>query len=291
MPRWRYAGAACGHVESRPFSGRWDVRALELVDALERHQESRHALRARNQGNVVADPDQAAILAPILLHDLKSPPLSFEQFGCVLIPDAASRKHDSIPSLILGLVAHASLELRLNAWTIFRVNPVEPELRSRDVISGLNGIRTLNLRRALDATRRWPKRQRAGLPLQRATERSAKSAAVPEWPSSEGCDSARAPHPMPLCNPDRLRGVRRARGARQRIFLSTSDTPEDRRGPGRSGSPSVSQASRGSARHQHVVTLQVERDGEPAFTFHQEQTRLNAATDFGLFDEIRVRVA
>ena len=68
----------------------------------------------------------------------------------VLIPDAAIRKDDSIASPILRLLAHASLELRLNARTVFRVNPVKPEWRSRDVLTRLNGIRTLNLRRALD---------------------------------------------------------------------------------------------------------------------------------------------
>ena len=37
----------------------------------ERHQEPRHALGARNEGHVVADPDRAAVLASVLLLDLK----------------------------------------------------------------------------------------------------------------------------------------------------------------------------------------------------------------------------
>ena len=71
----------------------------------------------------------------------------------VLISDAAIRKDDSIASPIVRLLAHAPLELRLNARTVFRVNPVKPEWRPRDVLTRLNGVRTLNLRRALDDVR------------------------------------------------------------------------------------------------------------------------------------------
>ena len=71
----------------------------------------------------------------------------------VLIPDASIRKDDSIASPILGLLVHAPLELRLNTRTVFRVNPVEPERRSRDVLTRLHGVRALNLRRTLDEVR------------------------------------------------------------------------------------------------------------------------------------------
>ena len=56
----------------RPFSLRDVFR--------ERHDKSRRGLGARNQRHVVAHPDQAAILASILLLDLKLLPLSFQQF-------------------------------------------------------------------------------------------------------------------------------------------------------------------------------------------------------------------
>ena len=41
----------------------------------------RHALGARNEGNVVAYPDQAAVFASVLLLDLKLSSLTFEQLG------------------------------------------------------------------------------------------------------------------------------------------------------------------------------------------------------------------
>src|SRR5882724_2220106 len=55
---------------------------LALSDVLgERHYEPRHVLGTWNEGNVVAHPNYAAILAPILLLDLKLFSLSFEQLG------------------------------------------------------------------------------------------------------------------------------------------------------------------------------------------------------------------
>ena len=47
----------------------------------------------------------------------------------------------------------APLELRLNTRTVFRMNPVEPERRSRDVLTRLHGVGPLNLRRTLDKAR------------------------------------------------------------------------------------------------------------------------------------------
>ena len=72
---------------------------------------------------------------------------------CVLIADAAVWKDDSIASPIVCLLVHAPLELRLNARTVFRVNPIEPEWRSRDVLTRLNVVDALNLGRAFDDAR------------------------------------------------------------------------------------------------------------------------------------------
>ena len=47
----------------------------------ERHYEARHALGARNEGNVVAYPDQAAVLSSVLLLDLKLLSLTFQKLG------------------------------------------------------------------------------------------------------------------------------------------------------------------------------------------------------------------
>src|SRR6266446_7006073 len=57
-------------------------RPFPLRDVLgERHNKSRHILGSWNERNVVAHPDQAAVLAPILLLDLKLFSFSFEQLG------------------------------------------------------------------------------------------------------------------------------------------------------------------------------------------------------------------
>jgi hypothetical protein len=47
----------------------------------ERHHKPRHALGARNEGDVVAHPDRGAVLASVLLLDLKLCSPSFEQLG------------------------------------------------------------------------------------------------------------------------------------------------------------------------------------------------------------------
>src|SRR5262245_49616117 len=72
---------------------------------------------------------------------------------CVLIPDAAVRKDDSVASPVLRLRLQALLELRLKAGPLFLMNPVEPESGLRDVLTGLHFVHALNLGRALDDTR------------------------------------------------------------------------------------------------------------------------------------------
>jgi hypothetical protein len=67
-----------------------------------------------------------------------------------LIPDASIRKDDAIPRPILRSLVQAPFELRLDTRTVFRMNPVEPERPSRDVLTRLHGVRPLNLRRTLD---------------------------------------------------------------------------------------------------------------------------------------------
>src|SRR5437899_5276984 len=57
-------------------------RPFSLRDVFgERHDESRHSLAARNKRNVVAHPNQAAILTSILFLDLKLLSLSLQQLG------------------------------------------------------------------------------------------------------------------------------------------------------------------------------------------------------------------
>src|SRR5438876_5203327 len=84
-------------------------RLFSLRDVFgERHNESRHALRARNQRNVVAYPDQAAILASILLLDLKLLSFSLQQLAgerpvgvaVVFMGDVEKRKR---PEFLLGV--------------------------------------------------------------------------------------------------------------------------------------------------------------------------------------------
>src|SRR3989441_1155549 len=84
-------------------------RLFSLRDVFgERHNESRHALRARNERNVVAHPDQAAILASILLLDLKLLSFSLQQlagerpvgFAVVRMGEVEKRKR---PELLLAI--------------------------------------------------------------------------------------------------------------------------------------------------------------------------------------------
>ena len=69
-----------GQLRLRPPQRLFRLFALGDVFG-ERHQEPRHALGAGNEGHVVADPDRAAVLASVLLLDLKLRSLSFEQLG------------------------------------------------------------------------------------------------------------------------------------------------------------------------------------------------------------------
>ena len=87
-------------------------RLFSLRDVFrERHDKSGHVLGARNQRNVVAHPDQAAILASILLLDLKLLPLSFQQLGderpvgfaVVRMGDIEKRKR---PEFLLAVAQH-----------------------------------------------------------------------------------------------------------------------------------------------------------------------------------------
>src|SRR5262245_44850937 len=71
----------------------------------------------------------------------------------VLIPDAAVGKDDAIAGPVFRLLVQAALELRLDARTIFRMNPIEPESRLRDVLTRLHAVHALNLGRALDNPR------------------------------------------------------------------------------------------------------------------------------------------
>src|SRR6266404_8560693 len=58
------------------------LRALALGDVLgQRHYESRYPLGARLQRNVVAYPNQTAVLAAILFLDLKLSSFSLQQLG------------------------------------------------------------------------------------------------------------------------------------------------------------------------------------------------------------------
>src|SRR5215831_19662437 len=58
------------------------LRLFSLRDLLgERHDESRHALGARNKRDIVPYPDQTAILASILLFDLKLFSFALQQLG------------------------------------------------------------------------------------------------------------------------------------------------------------------------------------------------------------------
>src|ERR1700756_2157063 len=58
------------------------LRPFSLPDVFrERHKKSRHTLGARNKRNVVAYPDKTAILAAILLLDLKLLSFSLQQLG------------------------------------------------------------------------------------------------------------------------------------------------------------------------------------------------------------------
>jgi hypothetical protein len=85
---------------------------LSLRDVFrERHDKSGYDLCAGDKRNVVAHPDQAAILASILLLDLKLLPLSFEQlsderpvgFAVVRMADIEKRKR---PEFLVAVAQH-----------------------------------------------------------------------------------------------------------------------------------------------------------------------------------------
>src|SRR5271167_4979374 len=87
-------------------------RLLSFRDVFgERHDESRHALGARNKRNVVAYPDETPILAPVLLLDLKLSSFSLEELGgkrpigfaVVLMGDVEKRKR---PEFLLVVTHH-----------------------------------------------------------------------------------------------------------------------------------------------------------------------------------------
>src|SRR4029077_9697078 len=93
-------------LPQRPF------RPFALRDVFgERHYEPRHALGARNQRNVVAHPDQAAVLALILLLDLKLFSFSFEQlvdeipvvFAMILVGNV---EKSELTEFLLGVTQH-----------------------------------------------------------------------------------------------------------------------------------------------------------------------------------------
>ncbi|MEI9952346.1 MAG: hypothetical protein WDO74_26020 [Pseudomonadota bacterium] len=69
---------------------------------------------------------------------------------CVLIANIAVRKHDSIASPIVHVLLDGALELLLNASPILRVDPIEPELWTRGVLTGQGAVDAQNLRRAFD---------------------------------------------------------------------------------------------------------------------------------------------
>jgi hypothetical protein len=87
-------------------------RSLSLRDVFrQRHDKSGYALGSWNQRNVVAHPDQAAILASILLLDLKLLPRSFQQLGdecpvrfaVVRMADIEKRKR---PEFLVAIAQH-----------------------------------------------------------------------------------------------------------------------------------------------------------------------------------------